>query len=699
MVYMCGDNSMNDQTYVDIEEMMQVGSSAQVKVIVQVDHLLSSNEPGARRYLIENGGKTQLSDLGDVDMADPQTLIDFVRLSCSQFSASKYLLILWDHGNGWPIGYYNVNKDKAIIYDQSSNNWIGIADGELRYAVTEIKKILGKKISILGFDACLMGMAEVASEVSDASEIMFASEEVTPWNGFPYDDLLQALQSNPRISARDYSMVMAQLCANSYNNGSQGNYSCTYSSIDLKRYSQSQENFLKTCNILSKYTNTLLIQQARNSVQTFSIENNPPRPSDDYIDFIDLLKNIKNFVTVPDDKDKIEKSINAFQNSVIAKYHVGSHLNNAQGIAVWFPDNFIAFKKQVLDYQSLNWQKKTSWLSFLNNYYGLDDMKPTTIEISNSNVSNNNFQLNWEKSIDLAPLRYNLIETKNIQTILTDDGDSLLNWSTNGFSLSSQQFYSSPSSFFSGSGNNLNNKLTINEPIFLPSGGLLSFWSYYATEESYLLSGTIKRDVFYIEISSDGNFYRILDSIYGKKKSWSEHRYILAQSDSLWVRFRYTTDASVAELGIYIDDITISVFSATRLIKSGLTETSFNFFVMPLGKYYYLVTPVDSFGNVGFVSHPQVVLVEDYCQPFSLPSPFSTDCKIYCDFPQSMKPVAYIYTISGELVKQFDNNDFVNDTLYWNGKNVHNQDVGDGLYLIMLTGKNFIRVGKIVKVK
>jgi hypothetical protein len=700
MIYMCGDNSMNDQTYTDLEEMMQVGSSEQIKVVVQVDHLPSSIEPGCQRYLIENGNKTELADLGNVDMADPQTLIDFVQSTYSQFNANKYLLILWDHGNGWPIGYYNANKDKAIIYDQSSNNWIGVADGELHYAVTEIKKILGKKISILGFDACLMGMTEVASEISDAVDFMVASEEVTPWNGFPYNDILSALTANPTISAQSFSMRLVEIATNSYNHGSQGYEPATYSAIDLKKFSAEQNEFSKSCGILTQYANTAQMRQARNQTQTFSIESNPPTPNDDYIDLIDFLERAQNEITNQNDRDKFKKTVTAFQNSVLAQSYVGSYLQNAKGLAVWFPDNYIAFKNQISDYENLSWQKKTSWLSFLNNYYSSDDIKPTSVEICNPNVINSNdFRLIWHKSIDLVPVRYNLLETKGIQVLLENPCDSFINWTANGFVLSSQQFHSSSSSFFSGTGNNLNNTLIMNNPISLPSGGLLSFWSYYATEESYVLPGIIKRDIFYVELSQNGISYRGLDSIYGKKKFWSENRYILPSSESLWIRFRYTTDASVSALGVYIDDIKFSVFSNTRLINLNIAETTFDFFNIPKADYFYLITPIDSFGNVGFTSPAQEISIENYCQPFSLPSPFMTDCKIYCDFSSSNRPKAYIYTISGELIKQFSCNAFSHDTLYWNGRNDHNQEIATGLYIILLKDGDVIRTGKIAKVK
>lgn len=703
MVYMCGDNSMNDQSYVDLNEMMIVGSTEKVKIVVQVDNISSNIEPGCRRYLIMNGRKELLQDLGEVDMADPQTLINFVQFVNSYYNADKYLLILWDHGNGWPIGYYGATDEKGIIYDQSSNNWIGVADGELKYAVSEIKKILRKKISILGFDACLMAMAEVASEISNDVEIMFASEEVTPWDGLPYNDILSVLVTQPNISSQALAKQMVELSTNSYNNGSQGYQPVTFSAIDLKKYLKAQDYFADVCNMLSRYANSTLLTEARNTVQTFSIEsyhNPPPTFRDDYIDLIDFLEKVKPIINVQTDRQKLLKAIEYFSKAVLENKYVGFYLSNAKGLSVWFPDNYIAFKRQLCDHQMLNWSKKVPWLSFLNNYYGIDDIKPNPVKVWSSKVGGkNDFHLYWNKSTDLAPVSYDLVETTNLNLIFMDYCDTISLWISEGFTTSSQYYYSQPKSFFSGTGNNLNNKLILRDSFSLPSGGLLSFQSYYSTEENYLLTGEIKRDVFYVELADDNKNYWALDSFYGKNKIWTEHRYILPQSNKLWLRFRYKTDGSYSDSGVFVDDIKVFAFSNSRKIVTNHIDTSFYIFNIAQGNYYYLVTPIDAFGNRGFTSNITEVSIKDYCEPYSLPSPFQKDCIIYCDFPVYEKPDLYIYTLSGELVTKIEHNKFNDKTVAWNGRNSVSKEVTCGLYLILLKSNNFQRVGKIVKVK
>jgi hypothetical protein len=704
MVYMCADNSMHEQSYVDIDEMTQIGSSDKVKIIIQVDNIASSSEPGCRRYLINQNNRELITNLGEIDMANPQTLIDFVRFTQARFTAKNYLLILWDHGNGWPIGSYSAYKNKAIIYDQSSNNWIGIADGELKFALNEIKNRLGKKVSLLCFDACLMAMAEVADEIADGADIMLAAQDQNPWDGLPYHDIFSYLTNNPSISPQNYARQIVNLWIASYNNGSQGYETCTFSAVDLSKFRQARDKFSQTCHLLIENAYTQAMRDARNQTQTFSIEHIPPMPSDDYIDLIDFLDQSLTAITSPAHKINIEKTIQDFQSAVIQSQQNGSYLDKAKGISVWFPDNYLTLKNNYLEYQNLTWSKQINWLKFLNNYFSTDDIKPTPVLVSSSPVGNkNNFRLSWSNSYDLARVNYNIIEVQNLEQIFSDSGNDFANWINNGFKTITDTFHSAAKAFYSDSGNAIEHTLNLTYPVSLPSGSLLSFWSFYETEDIYGTNETPKRDVFYVEYAQVDRNYIIIDSFYGSSRIWTEHRYLLPPQDNFFLRFRYLTDATISRLGVYLDDITITAFDNVRDIGVNLIDTCFAFFNLGQNTYHYLVTPVDSFGNIGFTSEFGTVNIQSYCEPYSMPSPFFTDCRIICDYP-SVGPPEYflrlfIYTLNGELVKQFDDTYFNQNTVYWDGRNQAGQEVASGLYIVVLTAGNFTRIGKIAKVK
>ncbi|MBU7025174.1 MAG: hypothetical protein HXS40_13515, partial [Theionarchaea archaeon] len=114
MVYMDGDNNLESAAIDDVNELEAIGSSAEVNIVVQLDRIVDwDNSNGdwttTRRYYIThdlNGYdslivSTLLSDLGELNMGDPATLTDFVTWARTNYPADNYLLVLWDHGDGW----------------------------------------------------------------------------------------------------------------------------------------------------------------------------------------------------------------------------------------------------------------------------------------------------------------------------------------------------------------------------------------------------------------------------------------------------------------------------------------------------------------------------------------------------------------------------------------------------------------------
>ena len=111
MVYINGDNNLEDAGIEDINEIEEGGgSSTGVNILVQFDRSRNysnadGNWDGARRYLVgagqSNGIDTPyLEDLGRVDSGDWRTIADFAD-GVQMVPAEKYALVIWDHGWRW----------------------------------------------------------------------------------------------------------------------------------------------------------------------------------------------------------------------------------------------------------------------------------------------------------------------------------------------------------------------------------------------------------------------------------------------------------------------------------------------------------------------------------------------------------------------------------------------------------------------
>ncbi|MBN1121050.1 MAG: hypothetical protein JXJ17_08225 [Anaerolineae bacterium] len=218
MLYQDADDEMLEMDiYVDLNEAEIVGSSDQVNIISQIDRFEGGYNGGGnwtttkRFYLqadndLEWVNSPELADLGEVNMADMDSLVDFVSWSVTNYPADNYALILSDHGTGWPGGWsdptaYGLGRDD-IPLARGFGDMLWLM--ELESALHEIQGITGiDKLELIGFDACLMSHIEVYNAIAPYANYAVASQEVEPGVGWAYSSFLQSLVSNPGMSGAD----------------------------------------------------------------------------------------------------------------------------------------------------------------------------------------------------------------------------------------------------------------------------------------------------------------------------------------------------------------------------------------------------------------------------------------------------------------------------------------------------------------
>ncbi|MCE7989297.1 MAG: hypothetical protein DYG89_49725 [Caldilinea sp. CFX5] len=220
------DKVLEKDIYVDLNEAERVGSTDRVNIVAQIDRFRGGfagdgDWVSAKRFYVtkdndlETLGSQEVADLGEINMADPRTLIDFVTWGVKNYPADKYVLILSDHGLGWPGGW----NDASSAATASPNRNIPIAEalGNAMYLM-DIDKALGQirqqsgvdKFEILGMDACLMAHLEVFTALEPHGRYAVASQETEPALGWAYTSFLGALTSNPDSSGAELSKLIVQ---------------------------------------------------------------------------------------------------------------------------------------------------------------------------------------------------------------------------------------------------------------------------------------------------------------------------------------------------------------------------------------------------------------------------------------------------------------------------------------------------------
>src|SRR5204862_7720054 len=69
-------------------------------------------------------------------------------------------------------------------YDDTSGAFLD--DIELPCALRDVPAALGQPLDLLGFDACLMGMVEVAFQLRGTARVLVGSQLVEPGDGWSY---------------------------------------------------------------------------------------------------------------------------------------------------------------------------------------------------------------------------------------------------------------------------------------------------------------------------------------------------------------------------------------------------------------------------------------------------------------------------------------------------------------------------------
>ncbi len=670
LVYMAADNDLANFADLDLAEMQEIGSGDDVAIVVQVD----KPSIGARRLLILQDDVVELENLGVIDMCDWQTLAQFLEWGIRYYPADKYCVVLWDHGSGWTKA-----PKKSFGEDWSSGNVLSVSEGELKRAVRAAYNRTGEKVDLFCFDACLMGLVEVVYDIKDYIRTFVGPQIICPLEGFRYDEILAEIAADPGIGRNDCATVIVQTTVDNYVDVQP----VVYGAADVTYLDQMKQSLDEFIVSFMPDADRQVLADIRESVQTIPTFGTIPSLTNEHIDCGDFI----NRVYEREASTQTQRLVTAYDRLIIASAYWGDDFTHTTGLTVYFPYDYPDFKQLIDNYVGLTWAQETQWLPFLNWYYDADDIRPTDIVLTSSDVgADNDFRLTWNASYDFAPVTYHIVEIMATGSNFYASCEDSAQWHVSGFSLSSTNVYSGNYSFFSGNASNLDNYIETRNPISIEDLGLLSIFLYYNTEDM--------ADSLIIDYGS------FTDVHYGFSDGWQERRVILP-AGNYNLKISYRTNSTTNRGGCYIDDINVTDLIEGRYIRQNLSDTTLYIYNKLLGNslYGYAVYPQDSYGNTGDVSNISAVIIPTYAVPYSLPNPFETSCDIVIDVPGDIEPMVEVYALSGRLVRQFNVQEIQDNRVRWDGKDTKGREVGSGLYYVVVRDANgsFKRTGKIAR--
>jgi hypothetical protein len=392
---------------------MQKGvvSTSGSNVLVQWDQAMNNK---TWRYRILPGSMVEDGSLTSEMGSHPENeLVAAMQWVITNYPAKRYALILWNHGSGIedlraltaniPMARQLLNswleipgaptiqqffEGRGILYDDSQNTVLN--NQGLTSALARIKAIIGKNIDIIGMDACLMGMLEVAYQIKDFADYFVASQQTVPGEGWAYSTFLKPLTANPGGTS---PLQLAQNIVSAYKQfytGKKDAADFTLSAIDLagvQTIKQSIDQVLgsiASCFSLDAVTTRTMVIAARN----LSTELYMPEYIDLYSFYSGLLNQIQRIVRTTPKSNKVlaqicnnqpraqispayANALHALANSLfygmqkiqnaVVKNAAGPQLASVQGLSIYYPRSGTIHAS----YLPTMFAQESSWISFI----------------------------------------------------------------------------------------------------------------------------------------------------------------------------------------------------------------------------------------------------------------------------------------------------------------------------------------------
>ena len=400
LILIQASNNLESFAHTNMKEIMKWGSTENVNILVD----LHKTGDKSWKYKIERGACViEEVSARSTESTIEKEVFESAQWAVTNYPAKKLALVFWNHGvgcidpqistekpgylidNNWRspdlhanqlsrAGRNSIPADRGILFDDERQTYL--SNQGLRSTLKRISTELldGQKISLIGMDACLMAMLEIADQIKEYAEYFVASEEFEFAQGWPYGDIIEKLITTPQIDSKELATLIVVAYQRYYNNKT--SY-YTQSAVALSEIAKIKENL----NMLAQYLLAkksedparmkLFIQQARSQALSFSVS--------DYVDlqsfYTELLKITTNALENPNNKimaiPQMKKEffqetkailLNGLEHikQAVTANVAGRYLARAGGLSVYFP-------QKTVDPSYINTElaQTTGWASFI----------------------------------------------------------------------------------------------------------------------------------------------------------------------------------------------------------------------------------------------------------------------------------------------------------------------------------------------
>jgi Ca2+-binding RTX toxin-like protein/methionine-rich copper-binding protein CopC len=347
LVYMAADNNLESFGIDDLNEMESVTLPSNANVAVLMDRAggydaSNGNWTDTRWGAVTHDNNTStlgssLTSLGERNTGDAATLTQFINNAVAANPASHYALIVWDHGGGLSGTSWD---------DASGGDNLSLAEYRAALQAASVSHF-----DIVGFDACLQGMIEQAWDVAGLSDVLVASQELEPGDGWEYQNVLGTLATNPSATTFDLGAAMVS---------SYGNHYAGQADITMAATRTASLTALKTA--LDSFANTAINAGSGIAGQLLSAASRATAidgGSQNYRDLGDFMQEVASSMPGTAVATAAQQVYAALDTAVLSQ---SGSVAGANGLSIYLPLSFIASTYNTDRYTFL---QDSGWGNFL----------------------------------------------------------------------------------------------------------------------------------------------------------------------------------------------------------------------------------------------------------------------------------------------------------------------------------------------
>lgn len=327
-VYMCGTDLESEQASAteDLEEMTNATNNCgALRFVVETDGTARwqndiCKDKTKQRFLIQNGGITELYSGSSTNMGLSSTLSDFLKWGVNEYASEFMMLDFWNHGGGSITG---------VCFDEN-NDFDSLSLKEIDTALASVFNDMTDRFEIIGCDACLMATVETANTFAPYARYMVTSQNLESGYGWDYTAFADAISGG----ASNGGEVGRELC-DAYYTG------CTYSGeeddatlsvVDLSKFDQFVRAFNGYAKELYEYAGnesvTDVIKAGKNALN-FGGNNK----SEGYTNMVDAREFM---ILTADYASSAMTAVGALADCVIYSKN-GYNASTAGGLCIYYP--------------------------------------------------------------------------------------------------------------------------------------------------------------------------------------------------------------------------------------------------------------------------------------------------------------------------------------------------------------------------